>query len=133
MYKTIHKNIILTLIVMFLLLGGLSPVMAQTSGTYKFNSQSGLNLTAFVSGYETGAITATPLETVIGRSITILLSLVGVIFLILIIFGSFTWMTAGGNEEKVKKAMSTIMSSLIGLIITLSAYVISYFLIKFFM
>src|SRR3989339_2172736 len=36
--------------------------------------------------------------------VTLILSIVGVLFLILVIYGGITWMTAGGNEEKVKKA-----------------------------
>jgi hypothetical protein len=36
-------------------------------------------------------------------------------------------MTAGGNEEKVSKAKTTLYRAIIGLIITISAYAITYF------
>lgn len=65
----------------------------------------------------------------IGSLISTLLAFLGVIFLILIIYAGLLWMTAAGNEDKVKKAQSILLSSVIGLIILLSAYAISYFVI----
>lgn len=55
------------------------------------------------------------------------LGLLGIIFIILIIIAGFNWMTAGGDEEKIKKATSTIRSAVIGLIIIVAAYSITYF------
>lgn len=55
------------------------------------------------------------------------LGLLGIIFVILIIVGGYHWMTAGGNEEKVAKARETISRAVIGLIIIVSAYAITYF------
>jgi len=68
----------------------------------------------------------------INNIINIVLSLLGVIFVILTVYGGFLYMTARGNEEQTKKALSIITQSLIGLIIVLSAYAISYFVFKFF-
>lgn len=55
------------------------------------------------------------------------LSLMGIIFIILIIYAGFTWMTAGGDEQKVSKAKSTIGRAAIGLFIVLAAYAITAF------
>jgi hypothetical protein len=41
-------------------------------------------------------------------------------------------MTAGGQENKVEEASKTIKQAILGLIITLGAYAISYFIIKAF-
>lgn len=71
----------------------------------------------------------TDLTETIGSLIATLLAFLGVIFLILIIYAGLLWMTAAGNEDKVKKAQSILLSSVIGLIILLSAYAISYFVI----
>lgn len=132
MKKNASKNLISALLAISFSLIITLPALAQTSGgTYDFKEQSGLNAAAGVAGYETGT-DATSLEAVISRGINLLLSFVGVIFFALLIYGSFIWMTAGGNEEKTKKAKGMIMNSLVGLIITLSAYVLSYFLIKYF-
>ncbi len=66
----------------------------------------------------------TSLASGLGLVANVVLSILGVLFIILIIFGGVQWMTAGGNEEKVKKAQERIKSAIIGLIITLSAYAI---------
>lgn len=67
-----------------------------------------------------------------GRIINFILTFVGVIFLILTIYAGFLWMTAGGNEETVKKAKKWLVNSVIGLAIILSAYSITNFiLLKF--
>lgn len=55
------------------------------------------------------------------------LSLLAIIFIILIIIGGYGWMLAGGDEAKVTKAKDTIRRAIIGLIITVSAYAITYF------
>lgn len=55
------------------------------------------------------------------------LGLTAMVLIILNIYAGFTWMTAGGNEEKVTTAKTTIRNSTIGLIIVLSAYSITLF------
>ena len=47
-----------------------------------------------------------------------------------IVYGGFLWMTAHGNEEQVTKAKNLITAALIGLVIILSAYAISVFVIS---
>jgi len=64
----------------------------------------------------------------IGDIINIILSLVGVFFLILIIYAGFMWMFARGNEEDVTKAKKTMISSFQGLIIIVIAYAITNFI-----
>jgi hypothetical protein len=71
------------------------------------------------------------LGVLISRIIRIVLSFLGIIFLVLIIFSGFRWMTSGGNEEAVKKAQSTIKTAIIGLVIVLAAYSITYFVFKY--
>ncbi|MDO8626451.1 MAG: hypothetical protein Q7K39_03265 [Candidatus Magasanikbacteria bacterium] len=56
-----------------------------------------------------------------------MLGMTTIILIILNIYAGITWMTAGGNEEKVDKAKTTIRNSTIGLIIVLSAYSITVF------
>lgn len=66
----------------------------------------------------------------IANIISIALSLLGVIFVILTVYGGFLYMTARGNEEQTKKGQAIIVQALIGLIIVLTAYAISYFAFK---
>lgn len=63
----------------------------------------------------------------IGLIISYILGFLGVIFLILTIYSGFQWLTAGGNEETIKKARSRLINAVIGLAIILSAYAITYF------
>ena len=56
-----------------------------------------------------------------------LLSLVGVIFLVLMIYGGFLWMTAGGNSGQVDKAKNILITAIIGTVIIAAAYAITNF------
>lgn len=66
----------------------------------------------------------TTVSEIAGTAIGAVLSLLGVVFIILIIYGGFLWMTDQGNEEQVTKAKTIIRNSIIGLIIVVSAYAI---------
>ncbi len=72
----------------------------------------------------------TGLLEIIGEIIKILLGLLGVIAVIFVVVGGFQWMTAGGNEEKIKGAKRVIGQGIVGLVIVLAAYAIAYFVIK---
>jgi len=74
---------------------------------------------------EAGADTYTEPEQVIGLGINLALGLVGLIFMILMVYGGYLWMTAQGEDEQIKKAQKIIISTIIGLVIVLSAYAIS--------
>lgn len=54
----------------------------------------------------------------IGRA---LFSILGLIALVLIIYGGFLMLTSQGNEEKVKKGRDTLMWAIVGLIVMLSS------------
>jgi hypothetical protein len=82
----------------------------------------GLKETAGGAGYGT---TPKAPEEVIGQIIYYAITFVGVIFLALTIYAGLLWMTAGGNEEKIKKAKKLITNSVIGLVIVLSAAAIT--------
>jgi len=72
---------------------------------------------------------ASDINQIIALIIQSVLGILGVIFLILIIYGGAIWMTAEGDEEKVKRAQKIIRNATIGLLIVISAYAISYFVI----
>lgn len=57
------------------------------------------------------------------------LSLLGLIFVSLIIYAGFLWMTAGGDDKQVGKAKDIIKQAIIGLVITLTAYTITGFVV----
>lgn len=75
-----------------------------------------------VGGYDTGVESETGLSEIIGMIINAGLSLLGVIFIVLIIYAGFNWMTAGGDEGKVETAKKTLSRAIIGLIIVAGSY-----------
>lgn len=72
--------------------------------------------------------TETTLTQYVADIINVFFGLLGTIFIILIIIGGYTWMTAAGNSEKVSKAQAIIKVAVIGLIVIASAYAITYFI-----
>jgi len=94
--------------------------LAQISDSSVTNK---LKQTGFSAGFSRDTNEFTLSET-IGRIVSMALSLIGVVFMILIILGGYQWMTAGGNEEQVSKAKDRIKNAIIGLVITVSAYAI---------
>lgn len=85
-----------------------------------------------MSAGETGAgfstATGLSLSEYIGSIIQYILSFLGVIFICLIIYGGFLWMTAAGDSEQITKAKDIITSSIIGLVIILAAYTIVFYI-----
>ena len=65
----------------------------------------------------------------IASIINVALSLLGIIVVVIIIYGGFLWMTAGGNEEKVADAKKWIFGGIIGLVIILASYAIAHFVV----
>lgn len=67
---------------------------------------------------------------VVASIINVSLGLLGIVFLILILYAGFNWMTAGGEEEKIKTATETITRAIIGLIIILTSWAIAKFVVS---
>ena len=70
------------------------------------------------------------LRTTVVQIIMIVLSILGVLFLGLILFAGFRYMTAAGNEDQVKTAIKQITQAVIGLVIILSAWGVSAFILN---
>ena len=79
------------------------------------------------SGIGSGFDTSVKAENIVSNIIQVFLSLLSMIFIILVLYAGFNWMTAGGDEQKVTKAKETIYRAVIGLVVTISAFVITYF------
>lgn len=66
---------------------------------------------------------------VVGYVIKIALSFLSVIFVVNIITSGYLWLTAGGNSDQIGKAKKRITNSVIGMVIVLSVWSITDFLI----
>lgn len=71
----------------------------------------------------------TNLPAIIGSIINVILGFLGIVFLVLLLYAGFLWMTAQGDEKKVDKARAMISQSIIGLIIIIAAFAISTFVL----
>lgn len=69
------------------------------------------------------------LPTTVASIIRTILGFLGIVAVVIILFGGFKWMTSGGNEDKVGEAKKLIISGIIGLVIVISAFAIASFVI----
>jgi len=69
------------------------------------------------------------LKDTITAVLNVILGFLGIIAVIVILFGGFKWMTAMGNEEKVGESKKLIVAGIIGLVIILAAYAIAVYVI----
>lgn len=106
------KKIILFLIIISILALPITDIYAQY----------GLDKSAEEAGLDKAK--AEP-QQIIARIVGYILAMIGIVFLVYIIMAGYSWMMAGGNEEKIKKAKDKIVNSTIGLAIILLAYILS--------
>jgi len=114
----LKKYFILFLLAFNLLLAPAAQVYAQADLSQDIAQKSGY-----------GSATGNTLSETVGRIIKIVLGFLGIIFLALTVYAGVLWMTAAGNEEKVTKALSILKAAVIGLIIIVAAYSITYFVV----
>lgn len=66
----------------------------------------------------------------IAKIIRVLIGFLGIVFLALLVYAGFLWMTAGGNEESITKSKKYMSRSIIGLIIILASFAITNLVIQ---
>src|SRR3989344_5340117 len=69
------------------------------------------------------------LSRTIAEVIRVILGFLGVIFLVLILYAGFMWMTSAGNDEKIATAKKTMVAAIIGAAIVLLAFAFNSFVI----
>jgi len=120
--KYLSKILLLLTIGLFGLgIVGIAPVHAQDV----------IDQTAFQEfAVEAGFGGSADIRVIIGRLIRTALSFAGLVLIVYIMYGGFLWMTSGGETEKVKKARSTIINAIIGIVIVFSSWAITTFIIN---
>lgn len=103
----------------------MSSVWAQNFG------QGNLEAVGKSAGLQTGSGAAGDrLPIIVGNLIRTFISLLGVIFLVLIVYGGWLWLTARGDKERVEKAKDTITRAVIGIVIVVGAYTLTSFVLS---
>jgi len=96
-------------------------------------SMTALPVLALDTGIEYGTFTGLGTNDIregVMNIVNVLLGFLGILAIIIILWGGFRWMTSGGNEEKVGEAKKVITAGIIGLIIIFTAYAIATFVIS---
>lgn len=120
MNKILKQSLILLFIVFILILPyfvfAADPITPDTPLT-------GLEKVGVSGGYaEITAAGGNDILGITGIAISTLLGLLGVIFIVLMLYAGYNWMTAAGEEGKVETAQETIKRAIIGLIIVVGSY-----------
>jgi hypothetical protein len=73
------------------------------------------------------------LPEIIARIIRVALGFLGIVAIVVILYGGFVWMTSGGDEEKIRRAKKTLINGTIGLGLILGAFIIVQFIFRAFL
>ncbi len=111
-----RKLLISSFILVSALLFAASPALAQTFG---------LEDTGKKAQYD---VAGTNIYSIISSTISIVLSVAGLVFLAIMFYAGLRWMTARGNEEFISKAKEAMFGALIGFILVTISYGASAFI-----
>ena len=128
----ISKIILSVFSAAFLFVGGLNITSAAEydSIVVNPNGETEAARNTSITTVTNGTMSQTPLPTVIGNIIKLILGLTGTIALIFIIWGGVKWMGSKGDSSKIAEARKLMVAGIIGLAIIAAAYAISDFIIK---
>jgi hypothetical protein len=119
-------------VVSFLLVASVASA-AVSSATTTYTPLTATELLQVTTGTSIGDVAGlgdADLRTTIAQIIRVILAFLGVVAVIIIIWGGFKWMVSGGADEKVRDARKLIVMGIVGLAIVLSAYAIASFVIS---
>jgi hypothetical protein len=123
--EQLMKKVLFSLIIfVFIGISVFQIVSAVEAKTAKEQFVAGQDAAAKLMGYDiTGDKIS--LSYRIGQAVKMVLTLLGIVFLALMIYGGFKWMKASGRESDVAAAKKIIENAIIGLIIVIAAYAIT--------
>lgn len=106
--------------------GAMAALFAPPALAQVVDPTDGLETFAETAGFSTtGDIRIT-----IARLIRTGISFLGILAVVFILYGGFLYMTAGGADDKVKRAKKVFTSALVGLVIILSSFAIAQFVLS---
>lgn len=123
--KKLSKHLLSLAIISFLVLPVITlNVQAQTN----FDETFGIEMVDESLDGSLGSAGTDPRE-VAARIINVALGFLGIIAVVIVLFGGFKWMTAAGNEDKVEEAKKILGAGVIGLVIVLAAWALATYVI----
>lgn len=80
-------------------------------------------------GEAAGFSTDLDIRLMIARLIRTVISFIGIVLVVLILYGGFVWMTAAGSAERVEKAKKILTNAIIGIVIVIASFAITSFIL----
>lgn len=77
----------------------------------------------------TGLPTGSPAE-FISRVVNYVLGFVGIVLIVILIYGGFLYLTSAGNEKQIETAKKVLTYAIIGMVIIFASYIIANYTIK---
>ena len=118
--KRIFKNVAVMAMFIVIAASALAVLPAQAQPDLGLNYASNLDLSESNADPRDLAVSITKY----------LMTFLGIIAVIIILYGGFMWMTAAGNEDRVASAKKIIVAGAIGLVVILAAFVIVQFVLR---
>jgi uncharacterized membrane protein len=112
----------------FLMALSLATAVPAQAGSFLERAQEGGLNTIGADAYGEDGEPSKSLQSIIASLVKVLLGVLGLIFVVLLIAAGFKYMTSAGNQEKIDEAVHQIRNAVIGLIIIVCAYSITYFI-----
>lgn len=125
--KKIILSLIITVVGMFGMLSFVAaPVSAVTCPPGAIRGSAATYAECNTDSTQTGST----LTTTIGKGINTVLGLIGIVAVVMMIYGGFQFLTSAGDAAKVAKAKNIVMYSVVGLVVAVLAYAIVNFVLS---
>ena len=67
---------------------------------------------------------------VIMTIINVILGFLSIVAIIIVLWGGFKWMTAGGNEDQIGEAKKMIIAGVVGMAVIFASYAVALFVVR---
>lgn len=111
------KKVSSLLLIIFVLLFSATPAFAQVGNAPQdWETVEGCTID--------GVATIQGLQCLIGNTLTVAITVIGLAAFVMLIFGAFGYMLSGGNSKGTENARNTITFAIVGIVVALSAFII---------
>lgn len=105
------------------------PLAARAAYDFGGGGLSAANDALTQVGSNANLSSASDLPSLLGTGISVFLGILGLFFLILVVWAGFMYLNSKGDKEKAKKAMDMLINAVIGMVIIIAAYAIANFVL----